>query len=479
MAVEGGGAYRQSLIRSKNRRDELAKVRKKNTYDPMAWTREKHEDNIMRGFFKSAKNAGFAPSQYRNMLIKAYGDEGKPGIGTSLQGMVTSTGPTVNVDELQGKDLIPYTQGRNLEGLMGNEVGLDTLIKRSQTRTPYKITFNKNQPTETYYTDTQFGDNVSPEMFLRDVFKGLATDFATSADKLVRGTTDIEDTSKLWTFGGLLANEAEFAAQSRRGDKSGARDDILNAINLGSYALGGARTLGAGKVAGQVIKNAGKGAIQTNRGRAATGTALSLGLLTAGAVKPQDAEAFSYSKMAKLLKDGNQAAVNKYARDQAKKITKRARERRWQELVDEGVVSGEMPRGRGWYNDPKYAGLGLDEVVTRQDVIAQAKDFIRVYGDTPLGKRLGRAPMSGPNSGTLHWGHDKPLSSGGRLQEGGLIPANTNLSQGTRTFDDLIDEKIAAAATKGITLSRREAALELGILPAYDKSMLRTIKRAG
>lgn len=240
--------------------------------------------------------------------------------------------------------------------------------------------------------------------------------------------------------------------------------------------------VGATKVAG---KTAARSAASVIKGAHKYPKTVAAGVSSVGAGayilnEPDEAQAFSYSKFIKLLDKGDTAALNHYVRTQAKKITKRARYRRWEYLREQGVVPNtKMPTGVGWYTDPKYAGLGLDEIVKREDVMSQAMDFIRVYRDTPLGRKLERVSITGPKSGTLHWGHDEALASGGTLQEGGLIPSWVNLNQGTRSFRELIDDKIAEAAARGRNITPREAALELGILPAFDKGILRDMKRAG
>lgn len=148
-------------------------------------------------------------------------------------------------------------QGRAMENMFGQQVDpfgrrvdpADARAYREMTgRNPlYKFVFDKgSQHESSAYSNIREPDTMT------EVAKSIPTDFATSLDKLVRGISgDRADTAALFTLGGRLANEGEFAYESRRGDKAGIVDDLLNAGNLAAYAVGGsgAALRGAGLAA--------------------------------------------------------------------------------------------------------------------------------------------------------------------------------------------------------------------------------------
>lgn len=201
------------------------------------------------------------------------------GIKTARSIPMNTADPTFSYEEVTKKNspglTKAYTQGRALEGQFG-ESGLDTMIKRQQKRSIYKPIFNKGMINEFKLpAETMFGDTVTPEMVGRSLPGAIAADFATSADKFVRGITGAAgiknvDTSPLWTAGGRLASEGEFAAVSRRGDKSGVSDDLLNAGNLGLYfATGTGAALKGSKVLLELAKkrNAAKAAMAASKSK--------------------------------------------------------------------------------------------------------------------------------------------------------------------------------------------------------------------
>jgi hypothetical protein len=185
-----------------------------------------------------------------------------------LEGMVAAQ-PTVSAEKVTASSdpvsrgiLNTQTQGRNMEGLFGDQVNpfgqkVDPAAQRKYRETfgrnpLYKFTFDKDSQRESnVYANIQEPD------VMTELAKAIPTDFATSVDKLVRGVSgDRANTSSLFTLGGRLANKGEFAYESRKGDKSGIADDLLNAANVATYLVGGSGV--ALKGAGAVAK-AGKG----------------------------------------------------------------------------------------------------------------------------------------------------------------------------------------------------------------------------
>jgi hypothetical protein len=201
------------------------------------------------------------------------------------------------------------------------------------------------------------------------------------------------------------------------------------------------------------------------------GTGVAAGVLA----QPEEARAFNPKKFAKLLDEGNPVTLNDYARKQAKAITSRARRRIWENLYPDTPWEKRpaWAKGKNWYNDPRLEGTGMSDSITREDVLREGKAFVEEYKDTPLWSKIAgtRIPMSGPRGATAHWGHDIPLESGGTLREGGFIPADTNLGQGTRTFDELISDEMLKSQLKGKDFPFFEIANRLGITHLLVKNL--------
>lgn len=116
--MEGGEAYRQSLIRRKKHREDLFQVRKNQKNDPMRWMRQTNPAKQYEGFMQSAAKSGLTERQYDKMLTNAFGQgegtfkkgEYRPG----LEGMISPTPVERKID---------LSKGQAIEGLMQRPVG--------------------------------------------------------------------------------------------------------------------------------------------------------------------------------------------------------------------------------------------------------------------------------------------------------------------------------------------------------------------
>lgn len=435
-------------------------------------------------------------------------DEYRQGIssGRALGGMINAQ-PTVAAEKVTDKSdpisrgiLNMQTQGRNMEGLFGDQVNpfgqkVDPAAARAYReatgRNPlYKFTFDKDTQREgNVYANIQEPD------VMAEVAKALPTDFATSLDKLVRGVSgDRADTSRLFTLGGRLANEGEFAYESRKGDKAGIADDLLNAANLATYVIGGSGA--ALKGAGLAVK-AGKGydtAATLNKaarmGRVTnpldvgvpvaaqagpsildnskatgiaggTGAAVLAGLLTrgkgaktmaataAGAVGgasiassavPEEAEAANIKSIVKAGIDSDEAArmINSSWSYRLKKDIEKWKDRA--ENLGSGTLDfykaglGQRPINpvrMGW--SKKGIGEGAYSVLPAKPV-ELVKDFMAKntkFMDDDIW------------DGEIVWGHDVAKSKGGGTTRSNVyvIPARTNTKQGDRTLAEFVDDE--------------------------------------
>lgn len=184
-----------------------------------------------------------------------------------LEGMIVAR-PTISAEKVTDKSdpisrgmLNMQRHGNALMGLMSKPpVPTKSASKASggynadytAPQDLYKLTVDKGSPHE----QTVYDLFKQPDTLV-SIAQSIPTDFATSVDKLVRGVSgDRVDAGGLFTLGGRLANEGEFAYESRRGDRAGIADDLLNAANVAAYLVGGS---GAGLRGAGALAKAAKG----------------------------------------------------------------------------------------------------------------------------------------------------------------------------------------------------------------------------
>jgi hypothetical protein len=391
-----------------------------------------------------------------------------------------------------------------MEGLFGDQVNpfgqkVDPAAQRKYRETfgrnpLYKFTFDKDSQRESnVYANIQEPD------VMTELAKAIPTDFATSVDKLARGLTgavgiDNVDTSSFWTGGGRFANKGEFAYESRKGDKSGIADDLLNAANVATYLLGGSGVAlkGAGAVAkagkgynaASTLNKAAKMGRVTNtldigvpisaqtapsvidNPKAAgiaggTGAAVLTGLLTRGkgakaagattaaalggaglasSAVPEKAEAANVKTILKAGIDSNEAArmINSSWSYRLKKDIDKWKNRAENlgssttDFYTAGLGQRPVKPVRiGWSN--QGVGEGAYSIMPSKPVDL-VKDFInnnqKFMNDDIW-------------DGEIVWGHDVAKSKGGGTTRSNVyvIPARTNTKQGDRTLSEFVNEE--------------------------------------
>jgi hypothetical protein len=364
----------------------------------------------------------------------------------ALEGLTKYT-PTISAEKVTDKSdpvsrgiLNMQTQGRNMEGLFGNQVNafgqkVDPAAQRAYRemtgRNPlYKFSVDKGTQNE-----VNIYENIQEPDVATAIAKGIPTDFATSVDKLVRGVSgDRVDTSSLFTLGGRLANAGEFAYESRKGDRAGVVDDIQNAGNILGYLVGGGGTtlrgaallakLGKGYDAAATLSKASKMGRVTNpidigvpvagqnassiieNPRAAavaggTGGAILTGLLTKGkggrvavpaaaiggaalasSAVPERADAIKIRDMTKLLTDGAEAMADRVGRNLATQVA----DRMFGTMRNRGGGKGRIPAADMKVRPNKEYVMQMVE--ENRDWFTKNKDALDIY---PSGKQEGHA----------------------------------------------------------------------------------------
>lgn len=356
-------------------------------------------------------------------------DEFNKGIqdARSLEGMITPTPQRIDLDLTQSRSLEGLmnksSEGRGLAEIMGRPGNVDILYKSGDAYYPAR--------------------NESVAQNLTDMAKFVKDNPRLSAETTALGTlgTFARLSGQGSAVGDYLYNNAEDAG-IRRGTIQAMRGEFekpagfMDAVDALTYATpGSVLKIGSKFIKGSMqAAKAGKAisgmAIGSKPARVATGLAAGAGAYAAyNEANPSEADAASLSKFVDLLENQGEEAARAYARKQAKAITSRHRRRVFNRAYGEGAP---RPRGVGWYNDPEYAGLGLDERVTTDQIF---NDFMSWYKAAKKGSPVARQLLDLPTSdyNALHFGHNKKaLSQGGSLAEGRFIPGETNLKQGSQ-----------------------------------------------
>lgn len=418
-----------------------------------------------------------------------------------------------------------YQQGRSLEGLFGNQVNEFGEPVNPTDQATYRETFGRNPvakiilnkgettPIQTgvnsvtgkpIYKDVSkefsFYDTTQPRTdWLNEMMKSYPAMFATSADKFIRGITgafgiDNVSTAPIWTFGGTLADNSEFDYVSRKGDKKGIADDLLNAADLATYFAGGTGTvLKAGSLGFKLAKaaktaNRLKKASTMNRytlpfdiggpfvaapasryigdriststvaddkvgnqvtaasAAATIGGLLALGL-SRGKLKKAaipagvGAGAIAFSGM--KPEDAEAASLSGFAkalsisetaaRAYARRQAKSITRRHRNRVWKQAFgENAKRPTGKGWWDKPEYAGLNLGDKVTTEEVYQSLITWLeKAKAGDPLAIKILGEPIDNYNA--LHWGHFTALKEGGKASTGRFIPGSTNLKAGVRS----------------------------------------------
>jgi len=372
----------------------------------------------------------------------------------ALEGLTMPTPQRVEFDISQARSLEGLTnkssEGRGIADIVGRPGYVGSMYKMGDAYYPAGV----GSLTDSLNSIASFVKD-NPRLSAETTALGLAGTFGRLSGQ---GSSFADFLADNANTGGLGIRRG--TVESMRGELSRPAS-AMDLVDAATYATPGA----VAKVAGSAVKGvsfaakAGKVAsslaVGSKPARVATGLASgAAGYAGYNEVKPEEAEAASLSKFVSLLENSGEAAARKYARRQAKAITSRHRRRVFDMAYGEGAP---RPRGEGWYNDPEYAGLGLEQKVTTDQIY---NDLMRWYRAAQKGSPIARELLDLPTSdyNALHFGHNKQaLSKGGSLSEGKFIPGTTNLKQGARGQISFV-KKYA----ENNNLTYEEAAKQLG-----------------
>lgn len=295
MAVEGGGAYRQSLIRKNKTKKDIAALRQRQKKDPLRWTTESNPNKGFSSFAKSALKQGYRTrypttspgGEYYRQTATAFDR------GANYNTLITPTDPV--------KRKMNLDTGRALEGLRGEGsigYGPETIEKRLLT--DEMLQFGDqfyNPPAEVSgETGTLIAQMIreNPRLAAESMlFETLA------APARVTGTGNLLSKFISSGKGGIRKGSAMAMNTEKELNRPATAMDIIDTASW----LPGISVIKPFATAGKIAKAYPKAA------GAAVGGGLAAYGLTGGA---EDAEAFSGTKVLSLIKNNDPRAATAY-----------------------------------------------------------------------------------------------------------------------------------------------------------------------
>jgi hypothetical protein len=446
MATEGGAAYRNSLVRRQEHKNNLTKIRNRQAADPMRWVQLLNagkEKEAYTSYTRSAKKAGLSEDSYGNLIDKAYamgegvykGEEFLPG----LTGMI---------NPVAGKRKINLRQGRSLEGLMGRDVkpviaraGAD---RRALTGFGGALTDTMEQYGTTNILPTTEDKAKERRDLLEFIKESFVKDPRSTANMTALGVVapfanlgaEITGNNNLYDF--ILATSSDTDRGDVIASKSmfkdyGTKEDLgwaATSLTPGSIVKGA-------KALTSVSKLAGKGAMAYPKTAGALGALAGLGAYTQ--IDPEEAEALNLSRLAELGGLSSQAGL-KYINQGWKNSGNRAARKIIKQFSDEQPSSG----------------LGRNEFL-------KEKGLYQTAGEANPVDLLTTYTKANPTmtDNIVEFAHDTSKAKGGAHTRDNvyLVPKRTNAAMKELTFKEFVEDQMKITGK-----SADEVAKEWGIL---------------
>lgn len=462
MAIEGGKAYRNSLIRRQENKKNLIKLRNKDAANPMRWTNlldKGKDEEAYIAYLQSAQKAGLSEDAYGNLIDTAYRQ------GGALEGL---TNPTVSNYKLD------LSRGKALEGLMGYErkpvmkagvVRADqgfggSLSNIMQGIGDQRWVLNRDKRAQNnidtlkaiakYVKEDPWSATRSTAYSFVSPFANIAAEATGNNDvyAFMKANPEYVNSlmSPLLNLGGnvkgdMLAAEPMFKNYATPEDYAWAAatfspQTYLKVIKgLGKAGLVGARAPGA--MAGQAVGRVAGAAVRHPKTAIALGAGG--GVMGYSAFSPDEAEALDLSRLAKLGGLSSQAG-RKYINEGWKNAGNRAARKIIKQFSD------EQP----------FSGLGRNEFLKEKGLYqtageANPVDLLTTY--------IEANPTMTDN--IVEFAHDISKAKGGPHTRDNVyfIPKRTNAAMKELTFKEFVEDQMKLTGK-----SADEVAKEWGIL---------------